>query len=196
MPIRPIEITSYEQESSDKFIEQYKESNLQELVKSGSIEAQTLEDGLQEFYAKLPLQTATGQTLDEWGEHFDVERGGLSDTVYLDKILAQILSYTSSGLPEQIIQIIVLLTQATSVRIIESTTESRTISFDINTDLATISPDELKTAITRALESTVKLDDIIIISPVEYFGFDSDPDALGFVTLAEPSSGGYYSILI
>jgi hypothetical protein len=193
MPIRPIKITDYEQQANADFITQYKESDVKDLIQGAMIEIQKIEEATQDFYLLLPLQNATGQTLDRWGFNFDVERGGLGDTTFRDKILAQILSYTSSGKPDQILQIISLLTQAISIRLIEQ--PPRAIGVDIQTDFTTISGTELRNAIVRALESTIKLSDLLIISPVEYFGFANDPDAEGFATLTD-SSGGFYSILI
>jgi len=194
MAIKPIKLTDYEGDTAELFIEQYRNSNIQELLKPAMAGFQDLENALYDFYSKLPLSTATGQTLDEWGDHFNVLRAGLSDNVYRAKIYAQILSFTSSGRRDKLFDIITLLTQAIKIRAIENYPHK--VGYDIQTDLGTISVSELKEAITRALGDTIGLDDLLIISPVVYFGFKSDADAEGYSTVDDPTSGGFYSVVV
>lgn len=105
------QITDHTVRALKRLLEQYK--GKVKINKDVSIDAdrtQMLENMLFDLFARLPLDVATGTTLDLWGDMVGLARAGVSDDdEYRAGIKVRIIQNTCNGEPDSIILILQLL---------------------------------------------------------------------------------------
>jgi hypothetical protein len=187
-----VKISTHFQDGLARLIEQHKDKvNIASLVEIFCNRIQGLEDELELFATKKPLPFAENQQLDDIATDLGIMRAGDDDETLRLRCYAQIAIYWSSGREEQISQIIKLLTGVEDVRVVEEFPASVSVVLETDETINTA----LKNVIENSLAIGVSLTDVII-SPTDYFGFDSDPEADGFATLASSVDGGKWSVLL
>ncbi len=163
--------------------------------------AQDVMDTLYAMETTMYIQNAVGAQLDVIGIYVGVPRRGYNDDTYRLFIQVQIAINTSQGTPDQIITIMLLIAQATNCLYIPYYPAA--ISLQVNTDLDTylaslpLSAAEFQALIQKVVPAGVELYNISWYDgPGTAFGFLSDPDALGYGDLGDPTAGGEYASLI
>lgn len=110
-------IKNHEEQALDRLLEQFKDKpNVEALIKGWMKGVQTTETSLFELLNNRSIQTAFGVQLDYIGKIVGAKRGGRSDESYREAILLQILINTSEGTPDDILEILSLITNASIVK--------------------------------------------------------------------------------
>ena len=110
-------IKNHEEQALDRLLEQFKDKpNVEALIKGWMKGVQTTEDSLFDLLENRSIQTAYGIQLDYIGKIVGAKRGGRSDESYREYIQLQILINTSEGTPNDILEILSLITNATIVK--------------------------------------------------------------------------------
>ena len=101
-------------------VQQFKgKTNIEKLLELFGTKVQELEDVGFELINERALAAAIGTQLDNLGEIVGEERQGRSDDEYRKAISVKILINTSSGTPEQVIDIVLGITGGTVVKLTE-----------------------------------------------------------------------------
>ncbi len=165
-------------EALDLLLEQFKDkSKIEELLNSFSAQIQLVENAYWQLLTERTLANATGTTLDHIGEILNRQRGSETDSEYRARLQIQVLIYQSSGTAEDILAVFVMVAGAVSIQITEGTEADFYIEInDPVTEIigarAAAYLKELKAAGVGGLTYWH--------SSATPFGFDGDPDALGF----------------
>lgn len=110
-------VKNHEDQAFSRLLEQFKDKpNIEALLKGWMKGVQTTEDSLFDLLNNRSIQTAFGIQLDYIGKIVGIKRGGRSDTSYREAIQLQILINTSEGTPDDILEILSLITNATIVK--------------------------------------------------------------------------------
>lgn len=145
---------------------------------------QEIEDVLFQLLLNRSIDTATGVQLDRVGRIVGLRRAGSqSDSDYRELLLIQIQSNLSNGEINRFIQILKSFTGSTTVSITELFPAALQAIFDGN------APDDIHNRMDAVLAGGVELV-LIQAELTDYFGFDGDPDALGFSSVLDITSGG------
>jgi hypothetical protein len=139
-------------------------------------EAQNLEDTIADLIESALLDIASGALLDRIGKSIGVRRFSSSDDEYRKEIRTKILMIRSNGTINEFLEIAVRLFGASNARLQNVYPASAIIDlFEVTvTDTA-----RAKAALESVLPSGVSLESVVSV-PTEYFGFEDDPNALGF----------------
>lgn len=114
MSITPI--TNHVQQALDRRLEQDKgKAGIANLTAAFVEPLQALENTFLDLLTMRTLGAASGVQLDRLGDEVGIDRLGLSDADYAQRISARILVNISNGEPETLIQIFKLLTQGSLV---------------------------------------------------------------------------------
>lgn len=195
------EITNYVPVGKGLIIQQYKDSpRILALVQANSEQLQDIEDCVWDLYILRSLQTAFGAQLDGLGQIVGISRMGFSDPVYRLFIYIQIAINNSKGTPDQVIAIMKLITGATNVLYIPYYPAALGLQVNVDLDayLASLglSNSAFLALIQQIIPAGVALYYITWYNgPFHAFGFESDPDALGYGDLSDPTVGGGYASL-
>lgn len=110
-------VKNHEDQAFSRLLEQFKDKpNIEALLKGWMKGVQTTEDSLFDLLNNRSIQTAFGIQLDYIGKIVGIKRGGRSDASYREAIQLQILINTSEGTPDDILEILSLITNATIVK--------------------------------------------------------------------------------
>lgn len=176
------QVADYEERTLGRILSQFQgKIRIEALLTATSTVVQELEElFIGELLAESEFDVAAGVHLDAWGELVGESRGGLSDEDYRRFISARILANKCLGRTDEFIRIFDLVTGEGTVR------ENKLLwlGFELYTyresgdDLTA----ELKNRIFRMLEGIRPLgvNMKLIEVPFGYFGFEEDPDALGY----------------
>jgi len=129
-------ITNMVERALERLLIQFKESALFPLIASMIVEqVQEVEVELNEMINNRIIWDGetlegVGITLDQWGALIGERRGSLSDLNFIRFIVARIARNTSSGTPEQLLNILHRLTQADEIIIREH--PGATVSFEFS----------------------------------------------------------------
>lgn len=108
------------QQGKDRLVTQWNEKVVvQGLIKSYMENIQTVEDIYQQLLDERSVFTAIGDQLDVIGSIVGEDRNGKADEPYREAILNRIAINTANGTPEKVIEIIRLITDSNSVKLIE-----------------------------------------------------------------------------
>lgn len=149
------------------------------LVQALATGVQVAEDEIFEIHVSSQFAAASGDALDKWGEFVGEERGELDDADYRVFIQARILANNTITTTDELIAIWALIT-APSLEIAHRTLSPLTYVMTVlRTDFMT---DARSTRVSQ-LMATVRAGGIahmLVESIPGYFGFDEDPDSLGY----------------
>lgn len=136
------------------------------------------------------LLTATGQNLDNIGKILGLARfPGDSDSIYRNKLIAQVKINTSQGQPEFAIQTFQLFTMALQVLLFEFFPGSIIMESDyIPPDQATV--DLLLNILNEVLPAGVRPYGIVSFDPVSSFAYNGPLQGQGYGANGDPSTGG------
>lgn len=110
-------IKDHEQQAYGRLLEQFKDKpNVMALLKGWMKGVQTTEDSLFDLLNNRSIQTAIGVQLDNIGKLVGAKRKGRSDESYREFIQLQILINNSEGTPNDILEILSLITNAGIVK--------------------------------------------------------------------------------
>lgn len=110
-------VKNHEDQAFSRLLEQFKDKpNIEALLKGWMKGVQTTEDSLFDLLNNRSIQTAFGIQLDYIGKIVGAKRGGRSDESYREYIQLQILINTSEGTPDDILEILALITNASIVK--------------------------------------------------------------------------------
>ena len=185
-------IITHVQDSLDRLLEQYKtKPRIEGLISCLVEEIQELEDVVHKLPEDLTIVTAIGIQLDLIGTIVVQDRLGFSDTIYRSLLQAKIGENVSKSTPENIIDVVKLLTGATLVDYQEAYPAGSVIG--INTDIDPALIDFFYDRIERVDPAAVRLDSLACFDPDEGFTFDGGPGpGEGFGDLTAPLVGGVF----
>ncbi len=140
---------------------------------------QLLEDIAFDVLLSTRLGVATGAQLDVWGGIVGERRGALTqDTVYRRFVMARAQVNVCRGNSDALIAIWLLLTDPQWVYL----RDAPPMGFVLYAVRATLLDANLGRRVRRTMRDAkpAAYEMALVQSPVGYFGFDGDPDALGF----------------
>jgi hypothetical protein len=144
-------------------------------------QVQDLEDAIYQMIDNRSIFNSYGIQLDGIGDIVGLERNGLNDIDYKIAIYTKIAINTCTGSISEILQVVKLLTYSENVQLIEDICR---VSFAI--DGIIINQSELISIIEVILPAGVRLGTLSYLN--DYFGFDDDVDAVGFLIDEETDS--------
>jgi len=172
-------ITNHLSQAIDRIAEQYKDSpKFVSLITSIANQTQEIEDVFFTLYDGRWVDTAIGQTLDDFGTIVGQERLGYDDDFYRILLYVKIVQNYSEGETETIINAYKLITQATSVYLEEYYPSGVYLMSDgqINLNVQKFVFEKLQEIVSAG----VRIDFIGLFDTVSPFGFEQDPSANGF----------------
>lgn len=148
------------------------------LVEALGAGAQLLEDVTWELIADRELGAASGASLDQWGTLVGEARGSLDDDEYRQFIKARILANKSRGTINDLIRVFRLVTAPSTVRH-EDVLPMAATFWAFRSEPMT---DARAARVRRIMDDARPMGRALqlIEVPEGYFGFESDPDALGY----------------
>lgn len=157
---------------------------------------QELENVFQDILSARILDNATGGALDLWGSVFNEPRAGRTDATYRVALLLAVARDNGSGTPEDMIAILLTLTDSTKVyledeyvtRAVSVYLESPTISTDLAAELRELA-DSLAPAGVRVITVSERANS-------DYFGWNGDPNSGGWGTVENPATGGSWTKIV
>lgn len=136
--------TSHALKGISRFIEQYKEKpRMEQWARSYLIEIQALEDAFWQIYTMRWIDSATGEQLVVLGEIVGQYNPGLSEENYRVLIRARIAVNRSNGRPDELIDILALLSESFAEPAVIMLVEGLTADYTLNliSDIGSIDPD-------------------------------------------------------
>jgi hypothetical protein len=181
-----------------KLLVQYaKAPNIQAVLTIFLTQVQNAENAWWQLYTLRSLQNAVGAQLDGIGTILGLSRGGMDDDTYRGALFIRIAELNSQGTPEELIQIFKILTGATEVIFAEIGIAcfiiQGTLTLAQEEDLP-FDPDQVFEAILQAKPAGVGFG--LVLSADPYFGFDGDPNSLGFGDATDPTVGGNFAFAL
>jgi hypothetical protein len=192
-----IEIMDHVEEGLARLIYQYSNAtNLQSLLTSFILQVQVIENVLTDMNNLRYLGQASGQQLDNIGEIVGIPRPiGTSDAAYFLEILGQIKINISQGQPEQIIQVFLLFTGVTQVRLFEEFPAEVLVESTYNPpDQTTLN--NLLDVLGQTSPAGVRINGLVVYDATSPFAYRVNvaPGA-GYGTVSDPTVGGKYGTL-
>jgi hypothetical protein len=192
----PVHITTMVEDAKARLISQFKnKTKIEGMVGAITLETQTLDDVLWDLYTLRNFDSSTTDYLNTIGEIVGASRNGMSDADYRIRIIAKIGQNTSKGTGETIISIFNLLT--TSLKSHLLTFYPATIMLYADHDISALDTDDIYDFTQLVCAAGVKLMPLAWYDSDDgAFGFEDDPDALGFGDLNDPTVGGNFASLV
>lgn len=149
------------------------------LVESFGEGVQTQEDQTWDLLISTGLDEATGDALDQWGELVGEQRGSLGDNDFRQFIMARMLVNTSSGLIDELIEILDVATQP-NVRVIHASNYPS--GFYLQVERHSFMSDDVSRRVARLMEDARPAGRhmSLIEALVGGFGFEDDETAEGY----------------
>lgn len=152
---------------------------IEAIVRAFAAEVQELEDATWACVADRLLSTAVGAQLDAWGEIVGEQRGGLNDIEFRVFIEARILSNLSEGEPDRMARILSTLVGGVPARYVPLYPAAMHFEYEVPTPTSARRRARVKAQLLDVAPAGVEIDYITEAAP-GFFGFSTDPDALGF----------------
>ena len=186
-------ITTHVADALDRLLEQYKgKARIEGLISCLVEQVQDLEDVVHKLPEDLTIATAIGIQLDLIGTIVVQERLGFSDDIYRSLLQAKVGENVSKSTPENVIDVVKLLTGAGLVHLQEMYPAGYGIAIDTTIDPSLI--DFFYQRIERVDPAAVRLDQLVCFDPDEAFAFEGGPGtAAGFGDLTLPLVGGLFA---
>ena len=175
----PPYIFDYVDRALDRITFPLSKENFCNLVKIFAEEVQCAEDSLFALIAERQVSNAVGANLDQWGVIVGQPRDGLEDMPYRQVILTAIERNNSEGTVNELLSILAGVTGSDSVKYEPLYPAGMAFSYVADPPLDDNHRERVKDMITPAVGAGIGLD-YIVEAQEGYFGFDDDPDALGF----------------
>lgn len=186
------EITTHESDALTRLITQYSDSlNLKEIIKIYTAQIQELETVFFELLNERSLKDSVGQQLDNFGTILDQLRLGYNDEIYRGLIYNKITQLNSEGTIEDLLSIFNILMSADTINLSEPSVAHINMYAINSSPLIPLS--DIVVAISNTKPTGVSVN--LINVQTDYFGFQNDPQALGFSSLTDTSQGGYLNDL-
>ena len=186
------EITTHESDALTRLITQYSDSlNLKEIIKIYTAQIQELETVFFELLNERSLKDSVGQQLDNFSTILDQLRLGYNDEIYRGLIYNKITQLNSEGTIEDLLSIFNILMSADTINLSEPSVAHINMYAINSSPLIPLS--DIVVAISNTKPTGVSVN--LINVQTDYFGFQNDPQALGFSSLTDTSQGGYLNDL-
>jgi hypothetical protein len=152
--------------------------NVKAIVRAFVDEVQVAEELVLSLITERYISSAIGAQLDQYGALVGEPRNGLSDAQYRLFIQARIATNMSEGEIEVLISVLKTITGADSVKVMQAYPASLRAQYTVQGALSA----SLRTRIFNQLLSVTPAGVSLVVVEAEAasFGFDDDPDALGF----------------
>lgn len=187
-------IPNHEDEAVDRLANEFRKPRIEGTLKAFVKPFQDLEDTLKDIQELRWIETATGVQLDKLGTIVGEQRFNKTDDTYRRFIKARVQINTSKGLPENLIRLFNTITLATEC--FYATYRPAEITIMGNVDLLTlgvITAADVLDLCRQIIPAGVTLYHVGSYDPDEPFGFDEDPDAIGFGDVFDASAGGKFA---
>lgn len=186
-------ILDHTAQAIDRLLEQYKgKPRMEGLLTALVQEWQNIEDVLFGLPDDLKIATAVGIQLDLIGTIVIQERLGFSDDIYRALLQAKVGENVSKSTPENVIDVVKLLTGSNLVHFQEYYPAGYGVAID--TDIDASLTDFFYDRIERVDPAAVRLESLVCFDPDEAFAFDGGPGtALGFGDLTDVNVGGLFA---
>lgn len=190
-----VPIANHSDQAIARLMEQYKEKeNIEKLIRIYTDRIQEIEDALQPLYLDRMIDNAEGVQLDRFGEIVVLDREGRSDEVYRRFLKVKIGINISKGRPEEVISILLQLTEATLVHY--QNLGGANVALSVNTDIPADEVNDVYTDMQNVVSAGVRINYISCFDPDEPFSFDGPgPFGAGFSSLAAPTTGGKFAFI-
>ena len=191
---KPEHITAHTTAAINRLLEQYKGTNLEDLIEAlYGEQVQDIEDMLQDFCDRTNIDLSVGNQLDKIGELVGLKRNFLDDSIYRIFLKAQIVANNSNGQFEDIVKLWTLLSQSETINVEEVYPAEINLycSEEIDSSNLTLIVD----LVEQTLMSGVSLGYISNFFDSAAFSF-AEGDGLGFGSIYDPSIGGEFASLI
>ena len=188
-------INDHVDQALNRLLEQYKESgNLKSIITAFTEQYQDMEDAGDDMNRLQFLDDAVGIQLDLFGTIVVLKRQGFDDDDYRRLLRVKIGQNISKGRPEQIMNIALLLTEATEVHYQNLTNAE--ISLSINTEIDALLKEFILENLQKMPSGGVRINYLACYDPDEPFSFDgTGPFGAGFSSLAAPATGGQFAFM-
>lgn len=190
--------TLYDQEALDALLQQFKgKENLEGLMNAFMAQLQEIEDCAWDLVTLRDLDSATGEQLDLLGKIINRARAGKDDDEYRIYLRGQVLVNRSSGTPEEMLDLIRLLTSypPTADITIQEWYPAR-FGIYIGVDIGDTDPAALLDILELAKAGAVAVF-IEYVTDLPAFAFDGAlGDVDGFGDTGDPLEGGTFASLI
>lgn len=160
------------------------------VIRAFSGPAQEIESIMQSMLSGRTLSGSTGVNLDRIGQIVGEERQGRVDDDYRTAIYAQIAENNSDTTARDLLNIVALFVDDELDNVKIGETFPAAIRVYVYVTGTVLDPQALTDSLSSAKAAGVKLE-VIRVPPADYFGFDSDPSATGFATIAGGGGGSY-----
>jgi len=188
-------ITDHVQQALDRMLEQYKgKPRIEGVITSFTEQTQDSEDVIHGLTSDLAIATAIGIQLDLIGTIVVQDRLGFSDDIYRRLLLAKIGENVSKSTPENVIDVVKLLTDSSLVHFQEYYPAGYGIGIDKEIDPSLV--DFFYQRIDRVDPAAVRLEALICFDDSNPFAFEGGPTpAGGFGDLTDANVGGLFAKL-
>lgn len=173
------QITTHNADARARLLQQYKgKVKIEGLLDAlGSDQIQDLEDAIFGLNTRLDIDSSSGIQLDNIGEIVGRARSGQSDTIYRLFLKATIGRNVSESEAERVISVWKIITQGTIIQLLEAFPAEVALYSDVELDVSLVDiafalMQDVVGAGIRVTPTAVLVED--------GFGFDGNPDALGF----------------
>ncbi len=190
-----IKVLDHGQEAADRLLEQYKDKQtIIDLIKIFADKYQEIEDVGFSMYLERTIDGSVGTQLDNLGTIVVLDRNGFSDDDYRRLLKVKISINIGKGRIEQIINTILLLTQATQTHVVNLNRAQ--IAIYINTTIDSSLVNFIYNNIQRSPSAGVRINYIACYDALESFSFGgSGPFGLGLSSEAAPTTGGKFAFI-
>ncbi len=186
-------ITTHSADAINRLLYQFKGfPKLSSLNTMQAKQIQDIEDAAFDFLMKIPLETATGITLDRWGIVLDENRNALGDTEYRAVLKLKIAKNLCTGTAEDLIKFFNYMLSTDTVQLSELF--PGVIYFTAINIILVGSPAEVKEQLQQLCPAAVRIGWISIGTSPNPFAFATHPniDSRGFDTYPVQGIGGEF----
>lgn len=148
------------------------------LARALGLALQEVEDAALDMVLAHTVEAAFGVWLDRVGRLVGEPRGGLDDTDYRRWIRARILASRAQGAVDRVLEVIATASDAVEVRYVPSYPADYALELIPSADL-TVEQEARLVALAEDI-TPAGVGVRVVVAETGYFGFDGDPDALGF----------------
>lgn len=181
------QITTHNADAKARLLQQYKgKAKIEGLLDAlGSDQIQDLEDAIFGLNTRLDIDNSSGVQLDNIGTIVGRKRNGQSDAVYRIFLKAIIGRNVSESEAERVISVWKIITQGTIIQLLEVFPAEVALFSDVELDpsLVDIAFELMQDVVGAGIKVTPTA---VLVE--DGFGFDGNPDALGFGALISQGS--------
>lgn len=173
-----------------RLIQQFKgQENISKLLTAFADELQEVQSALYQVLNERSLGDAVGAQLDDIAALLNISREGKTDNELRSAIQVEIVINFSKSRDSDVVEVLQLLTQANQTQVIEQFPAGINVFLDSLglSDVAT-----LQLALDKSTGAAVEVHSVVVSDDDGAFGFEGDPQALGFADEGSVSGAGTF----